>query len=177
MSNAGTGTQPGMETTMKLPSTLCAVIVLGLTACSGDSSSISISDVPEGKHWQVTLDGGTPEGGTTLMRQQLPDRLALMGTGGPRFSGVILLVPMEEQYETGVFEEGVELKLPGAANVGDCEHTQDSNTHNASVSVNITENSRELFIATFTFADLECKKEAVVVSGSGVITEKRTVKN
>ena len=163
-------------TAMKIRLTLCAIILFGLTACSGDTSSVSVSDVPEGKHWQVTLDDGTPEKGTTLMRQQLPGRLALMGSGGPGFPGIILLVPMETKYETGVFEKGVELELPGVADFGHCEHTKDSSNSMASVNVNITENSRELFVATFTFTDLECKKDAVVVSGSGVITEKKTVK-
>ena len=161
---------------MKVRSTLCAVIVFGLAACSGDASSVSVSDVPEGKHWQVTLDGDTPETGTTLMRQQLPGQLALIGTGGPGLSGIILLVPVETDYETGVFEKGVELELPGVGDFGHCELKEDSNTPNASVSVNITENSRELFVATFEFSDLECKKEAAVVSGSGVITEKKPVK-
>jgi hypothetical protein len=167
-----------MGKSMKLRSILCAAIIFGLTACSGDSTSISASDVPEGKHWQVTVDGSTPEQGTTLFKQHLPssDKLFLTGTGSPDFSSVLLIVPMEKKYQTGVFEKGVEIELPGAGDFDHCELKDDSDTPNARVSVNIMENSRELFVATFTFTNLKCNKEKAVVTGSGFITQKRAAK-
>ena len=166
-----------MKKAIKLRSTLCAGIIFGLAACSGDGSSVSVRDVPEGKHWQVTVDGSTPEEGTTLFKQHVSGRLMLIGTGSPDFSSVLFIVPMEEPYQTGVFEKGVELELPGAGDFDHCELKNDSNTPNASVSINITENSRELFISSFTFTNIECKAAAVVVSGNGVITHKRAAKN
>jgi hypothetical protein len=167
-----------MRKALKLRSTLCAGILSCLVACSGDSASVSVSDVPEGKHWQVILDGGTPIDGSKLTNQHVSGRLILMLRGEPFGSGISIFIPMEKQFQTGVFEEGLEFVMrgQGMSDYGTCEHKPDSNTSKANVSINITESSKELFIATFTFSDVECEQDGTVVSGNGVITEKRAAK-
>jgi hypothetical protein len=149
--------------------------MLASMACSGDQSSGKSAgngnNVPEGKHWQVTLDGATPHEAETLIRQYVAGKLTLMGTGGPGLSGVILIIPMATENETGTFETGVEITLPGISDLGTCKHEADSST--SSVTVNITTNSDELFLSTFSFTDIDCKKGAGKVSGSGTITEKK----
>ncbi|MBE9538528.1 MAG: hypothetical protein IMF06_05555 [Proteobacteria bacterium] len=144
-----------------------------LVVLSGCGSSTDAGDnVPMGGHWQVTVNGTSPYESPSLTKQYLPGKLILLGSG---FSiggkGVSLIIPMANEGDTGRFETGIELQLMGVPNVGHCE--QELGAGESKVIVDITHNSRELFVAKFEFKQVACLKSAGNISGSGVITKKR----
>jgi len=145
-------------------------ITLILIGCG--SSSDAGDDVPMGGHWQVTVNGSSPYESSSLTKQYLPGQLILLGSG---FSiggkGVTLVIPMANEGETGRFEKDIELQLIGVPNMGHCE--QEAGADESKVVVDITHNSRELFVATLEFNQVACRKSANTVSGSGVFTKKR----
>ena len=99
---------------MKVHSIRHLCLFFCLAACTNEGVlASSANSIPEGRHWQVTLDGASPHESSTLMKQHVSGFLMLMGTGGPGNSGVILKIPMKTPYETGIFEKGVEITLPG----------------------------------------------------------------
>ncbi len=162
---------------MKIQLFLTIFVLLGVAGCSADDSSSGVANnIPEGGHWQVTVDGADTYESTTLSKNYLSGELLLMGSafsqGG---KGVILQIPMATEGATGSFESGVELELIAVPNVGQCEHEAGSTT--SKVIVNITHNSRELLVSEFEFTKLGCKKSGTDISGRGVITKKRKVKN
>lgn len=145
-------------------------ILVALAGCG--SASDAGDNVPMGGHWQVTVNGISPYESSSLSKQYLPGKLILLGSG---FSiggkGVTLIIPMENEGDTGRFETDIEFQLIGVPNVGHCE--QELGTGESKVIVDITHNSRELFIAKFEFKEVACRKSADSVSGSGVMTKKR----
>lgn len=158
---------------MKINLSASLVILLVLVGCG--SSTDAGDSVPMGGHWQVTVNGTSPYESPSLTKQYLPGKLILLGSGfNIGGKGVSLIIPMANEGDTGQFETGIELQLMGVPDRGHCEH--EVGAGESKVMVDITHNSRELFVAKFEFNHVACRKSADSISGSGVITKKRKPK-
>ena len=155
---------------MKIYLLASLAILLVLVGCG--ASSDTGDNVPMGGNWPVAINGTSPYESSSLTKQYLPGKLILLGSG---FSiggkGVTLIIPMANEGDTGRFETDIEFQLIGVPNVGHCE--QELGAGESKVIVDITDNSRELFIAKFEFNQVACLESADKISGSGVMTKKR----